>query len=98
MKENSRLNPITPTRQGPMSTQTPSDPFQNSIDAIIAMEADAHVLAPTFEERARQLASVCRTAAAILKARLSAGIPDPEPDPWSPSTWEFLAKHTLRFR
>jgi hypothetical protein len=81
-----------------MSTQPLSDHFQNSIDAIIAMEADAHVLAPTFEERAQQLASACRTAAAILAARRRAGIPDPEPDPWPSSTWDFLAKHAKRFR
>jgi hypothetical protein len=81
-----------------MSIQTPSEQFQKSIDAIIAMERDAHVLAPTMEERARQLASVCRTAAAILSARRRAGIPDPEPDPWPPSTWEFFAKHARRFQ
>jgi hypothetical protein len=81
-----------------MSQPAPTPRFQQSIDAIIAMEADAHVLPPTFEERARQLASACRTAAAILKARRLAGIPDPEPDPWPPSTRDFLAKHTLRFR
>jgi hypothetical protein len=73
---------------------TPS--FQQSIDAIIAMEAEAHVLAPTLEERARQLASVCRTAAAIDWNRRRAGLPEPQPDPWPASTWEFLAKHARR--
>jgi hypothetical protein len=81
-----------------MSQPTVSPQAQQSIDAIIAMEAEAHVLAPTFEERSRQLASVCRTAAAIIRGRRLAGIPDPEPDPWPPSTWEFLSKHAQRFR
>ncbi len=81
-----------------MSLQASSDRFQRSIAAIAAMEADAHVLAPTFEERAEQIALACRSATSILQARHSAGIPDPEPDPWPPSTWEFLAKHARRFQ
>lgn len=81
-----------------MSQPTVSPHFQQSIDAIIAMEADAHVLAPTFEERAQQLASVCRTAAAIDRSRREAGLPEPQPEPWPASTWEFLAKHARRFQ
>jgi hypothetical protein len=81
-----------------MSPHAVSDQLQKSIDAIAAMEADAHVLAPTFEERAEQIALACRSAASMLQARRSAGISDPEPDPWPPSTWEFLAKHARRFQ
>jgi hypothetical protein len=71
--------------------------IQESIDAISELEQDSHTLAPTFEERAEQIAFACRGAAAVLRDRRLAGIADPEPDPWPESTWEFLARHARRF-
>ena len=63
-----------------------------AIESIKALEGDAE-LPPTLEERSHRLALVCRAAAAIARDRRRAGLPEPKPEPWPPSTWDFLAKN-----
>ena len=64
----------------------------NSVEAIEAMEAEAQ-LPQSLQERSHRLALACRAAAAIARDRRRAGLPEPTPEPWPASTWEFLAKH-----
>jgi hypothetical protein len=49
-------------------------------------------------ERGALIESACEAAAAISRSRLAAGLPDIEPAPWPPSTWEFLRTNAARFR
>jgi hypothetical protein len=49
-------------------------------------------------QRAILIESACEAAAAINRSRLAAGLPEVEPAPWPPSTWEFLRKHAARAR
>lgn len=65
----------------------------NSFEAIKLAEASV-TLPPSFEDRSLRLALVCRAAAAIARDRRRAGLPEPKPEPWPASTWEFLAKQT----
>jgi len=68
-----------------------------SIEAIKQMEC-ADELPATMEERSHRLALACRAAAAIARDRRRAGLPEPVPAPWPPSTWEFLAQHARQAR
>ena len=64
----------------------------NSIEAIKAVDS-ATEMPPSLEERSHRLALACRAAAAVTRDRRRAGLPEPKPEPWPASTWEFLAKH-----
>jgi hypothetical protein len=72
----------------------PSDArsLAQSIEAIKQMESSAELPA-SMEERSRRLALACRAGAAIARDRRRAGLPEPKPEPWPESTWQFLAKH-----
>lgn|GEM_PF-1456511 len=48
----------------------------------------------SFAERGRLLAIACRTAAKLDRSRRAAGLPEPVPEPWPESTWEFLKRQT----
>jgi len=67
----------------------------DSFDAIKVAESAA-VLPSTLEERSHRLALACRVAAAIARDRRRAGLPEPVPEPWPASTWDFLAKHARK--
>lgn len=60
--------------------------------ALLQAELNAF-RASTLAQRGHLLAIACRAAARLQRCRLQAGLPDPGPDPWPPSTWEFLKKH-----
>jgi hypothetical protein len=47
-------------------------------------------------ERGRLLAVACRSAARLDRSRRRAGLPDPVPEPWPESTWEFLKQQAAR--
>jgi hypothetical protein len=47
-------------------------------------------------QRSALIVSACETAAAIERSRIAASLPPAEPEPWPPSTWEFLRKHAAR--
>jgi hypothetical protein len=64
----------------------------NAIEAVKGLETSVE-LPSSLEERSRRLALACRAAAAIARDRRRAGLPEPIPEPWPASTWEFLAKH-----
>ncbi|HEX3600500.1 MAG TPA: hypothetical protein VHU84_10185 [Lacipirellulaceae bacterium] len=64
----------------------------NSFEAIKAAESTPQ-LPPSLDERSHNLALACRAAAAIARDRRRAGLPDPKPEPWPDSTWEFLRTH-----
>jgi hypothetical protein len=67
----------------------------SAIEAIKAAEPEAE-LPPSLEERSRRLALACLAAGAFARDRRRAGLPEPKPEPWPASTWEFLAKHARR--
>ena len=69
----------------------------NAIDAIKEMESEAD-LPKSLEERSHRLALACRATTAIARDRRRAGLPEPQPEPWPASTWEFLAKQTRAWR
>jgi hypothetical protein len=48
----------------------------------------------TFAERGRRLAVACRAGARLDRSRRAAGLPEPVPEPWPESTWEFLKRQT----
>jgi hypothetical protein len=48
----------------------------------------------SFAERGRLLAVACRAAAKLDRSRRAAGLPEPVPEPWPESTWEFLKRQT----
>lgn len=50
----------------------------------------------SFAERGRLLAIACRAAVRLDRSRRKAGLPEPAPDPWPQSTWEFLKQQTAR--
>jgi len=47
----------------------------------------------TTKQRGELVAAACKTAAAIRRSRLEAGLDDIEPAPWPASTWEFMRRH-----
>lgn len=83
-----------------------SEPLQNNADdeplrpMRLPRELPEHVAedvaywrSRTLEERALALEALCRAAMDILVARRQMGLPDPKPDPWPPSTVEFMRRH-----
>ena len=69
-----------------------ADRLTSTIEAIKAMESTTELPA-SMEERSRRLALACRAGAAIARDRRRAGLPEPKPEPWPESTWQFLAEH-----
>jgi hypothetical protein len=64
-------------------------------EAIKAVELQSG-FSRSLEERSRRLALACRAAAALARDRRRAGLPEPEPELWPASTWEFPANHARR--
>ncbi len=54
----------------------------------------AKLRALSMKERGDLLSLACKAAARILESRRRMGIPDPEPEPWHPSTYEWLKNWT----
>ncbi len=52
----------------------------------------------SMRERGELIEAACKAADALRRARLAAGLPDVQPEPWPASTWEFLKKHAARSR
>lgn len=48
-------------------------------------------------ERGRLVAAACRAAVRLDRARRAAGLPEPVPEPWPESTWEFLREQGSRY-
>ena len=69
-----------------------ADQMQRSIDSHEAAgNADAaNAKQLSLRERGLLVMAACRSAAAIYRSRLAAGLPADQPDPWPESTWEFL--------
>jgi hypothetical protein len=58
----------------------------------------ARLRAMSARERGLLIESACEAAALICRSRLAAGLGEVQPDPWPPSTWEFLKKHAAHAR
>ena len=69
-----------------------ADKMQQCVQAHQAADnADAREARQlTLPQRGKLVVAACRTAAAILRSRLAAGLPADQPAPWPESTWEFL--------
>jgi hypothetical protein len=52
----------------------------------------------SLSERGELLSLACRGAARLEASRIKMGLPSPEPAPWPPSTWAFLAECARRAR
>jgi hypothetical protein len=74
------------------SVKLPCEPPEIEQEEIAAFRA------MTMEERGHRLAAACRAAARLNAARLAAGLPEPQPDPWPESTWRFLAESAAKWR
>jgi hypothetical protein len=52
----------------------------------------------SMEERGQMLARLCQEAADEERARIAAGLPPTEPEPWPESTWEHLRRWAAQSR
>lgn len=84
---------ITPQTRavGNLHTQIPHEPEE------IAQREIEEFRQMSFAERGRRLAIACRSAARLDRSRQMAGLPNPAPDPWPESTWEYLKQQAARY-
>ena len=77
-----------------------ADQMQRCIDSHEAAgNADAaNAKQLSLRERGLLVMAACRSAAAIYRSRLAAGLPADQPAPWPESTWEFLKTQARNVR
>jgi len=75
----------------PLRSSLPVEPAAVEAAAIEALRA------ATIEERGRMVARAARAAVRIDRSRRAAGLPEGVPEPWPPSTWDFLRRHAAAF-
>jgi hypothetical protein len=74
--------------------KTLADQAEAHSKAILSDVAYLRAMSP--RERSILIESACESAATIYRSRHDANIVTAKPDPWPPSTWEFLRKHAAR--